>query len=858
MTLSAGTRLGPYEVLGPLGAGGMGEVYRARDDRLGREVAIKVLPSELSSDSSRLKRFEKEARSASALNHPNIVTIYDIGTSDSISWIAMERVDGKTLRELLFSGPLPIKRLLQTAAQIADGLARAHEAGIVHRDLKPENVMVTKDGLVKILDFGLAKLTYSGVGSDEGSHLPTETGTSPGVVLGTVGYMSPEQAGAQPLDFHSDQFSFGSILYEMATGKRAFQKKTGVDTLAAILNEEPEPIGVVSPASPAPLRWIIERCLAKEPAERYGTTRDLARDLVTLRDHLSEAAGVPSAPLPRSRPWFRPWLVAVAIVLAVGAALLAGKQLSKTPLPMFRPLTFQRGSIWSARFAPDGQTIVYSASWNGEPKQLYSTRLGSPESRSLPYGGADVAAISSSGEMALVKDGVLSKVPLAGGGARQVLEDVLEADWSPDGSNFAVVHRVTGRARLEYPIGRVLYETSGLVHGIRVSPRGDRVAFFDSPLAYDDRGSLAVVDLTGKKTTLSSGWFSTGPLLAWSPGGNEIWFGGLRRGGLRGELYGISLTGRERTVLRVPGSFVLWDFSRDGRALMQLASCRVGLVGLFPGQTRERDLSWFDISELRDLSADGKTVLFNESGEGGNSTFYAVYTRPTDGSPAVRIGEGTASGLSPDGRWAITTLDTSPQKLTLLPTGPGEARTLERGPIEEYLYGAGWFPDGKRIWFNGRETGHGLRAYAQNIDGGGPQPLLPEGIRACVVSPDGKLFAARHEQGPSFAAPTSPVLFYSNEGQPVALAHDLPPNAEPSVFSADSRFLFALGYGEIPTPIYRLDLRNGKKELWKELAPPDRAGLEGIGKVCLTPDGRSFAYSYQRCQNDLYLVGGLK
>src|SRR6266487_4582008 len=256
MTLAAGSRLGPYEILSPLGAGGMGEVWKARDTRLGREVAIKVLPAEVAADPSRLKRFEKEARSASALNHPNIVTVYDIGASDSVSYIAMELVAGKTLREVLFSGPLPVKRLLQVATQIADGLARAHEGGIVHRDLKPENVMVTKDGLVKILDFGLAKLTQVD-SSGEGSHLPTETGTSPGVVLGTAGYMSPEQASGQPLDFRSDQFSLGSILYEMATGQRAFQRKTGVETLVAILREEPKSIAELNPAAPAPLRWTI-------------------------------------------------------------------------------------------------------------------------------------------------------------------------------------------------------------------------------------------------------------------------------------------------------------------------------------------------------------------------------------------------------------------------------------------------------------------------------------------------------------------------------------------------------------------------------------------------------------------------
>src|SRR5438105_2702151 len=350
MTLSSGTRLGVYEVVAPLGAGGMGEVWRARDTRLGREVAIKILPADVASDPGRLKRFEKEARSASALNHPNIVTIYDVGTSDSVSWIAMERVEGKTLRELLFGGPLQIRKLLPLAAQIADGLAKAHEAGIVHRDLKPENVMVTRDGLVKILDFGLAKLTRPELDSG-GTNLPTETGTSPGMILGTVGYMSPEQAAGQPLDFRSDQFSFGSILYEMATGKRAFQKTTAVDTLSAILHEDPKPLAEVNPETPTPLRWIVDRCIAKESRARYASTEDLARDLASLRDHLSEASfsgATITAPAPRARSVFKAVGLALVCAAVAAAAFVAGKSLAKTPLLKFQQLTFRHGKPGSA------------------------------------------------------------------------------------------------------------------------------------------------------------------------------------------------------------------------------------------------------------------------------------------------------------------------------------------------------------------------------------------------------------------------------------------------------------------------------------------------------------------------------
>ncbi len=366
-----GTRLGPYEILAPLGAGGMGEVYRAKDERLGREVAIKVLSAELSEDASRVRRFEKEARSASALNHPNIVTVYEFGSSDGLSYIAMEKVDGETLRKLISSGPVPIKKLLAFAPQIADGLARAHEAGIVHRDLKPENVMVTRDGLVKILDFGLAKLVSSGSGSDEGSKLPNMSATNPGVILGTVGYMSPEQASGERVDFRSDQFSFGSILYEMATGKRAFQGRTPIDVLGAILNDEPPPIAEVSFQTPTPLRWIIERCLSKEPRQRYSSTDDLARDLATLRDHLSEATS--GAGVAASRPRRR-WVVGLLLAAAALAIAVLGLMRQRAPIAQPRPIRFviraprETGFWGSWAFSPDGSALAFVAAGKDSPK----------------------------------------------------------------------------------------------------------------------------------------------------------------------------------------------------------------------------------------------------------------------------------------------------------------------------------------------------------------------------------------------------------------------------------------------------------------------------------------------------------
>ncbi|HYX20171.1 MAG TPA: serine/threonine-protein kinase, partial [Thermoanaerobaculia bacterium] len=366
MALAAGTRLGPYEILSPLGAGGMGEVYRARDARLGRDVAIKILPPELAANEERLKRFEKEARSASALSHPNIVTVHDIGT-DGVSWIAMELVDGENLRHLLAAGPLPPKKLLGIATQIAEGLAKAHATGIVHRDLKPENVMVTRDGVVKILDFGLAKLTAPTGETGELTQSPTvSAGTEAGVVLGTVGYMSPEQALGQALDFRSDQFAFGAILYEMAAGKRAFARPSAPETMTAIIREEPEPLAQAAPGSALPLRWIVERCLAKEREERYGSTKDLAHDLARLRDGATDGSlsGIGAAALPSTKPASRlvPALAVAGLVVGAAAAALALRRGHPGP-PTYRPVSFHRGAIGNARIASDGQTIFYAAAW---------------------------------------------------------------------------------------------------------------------------------------------------------------------------------------------------------------------------------------------------------------------------------------------------------------------------------------------------------------------------------------------------------------------------------------------------------------------------------------------------------------
>jgi serine/threonine protein kinase/Tol biopolymer transport system component len=853
--------LGPYEILAPIGAGGMGEVYRAKDPRLGREVAIKVLPASLSQDADRLRRFEQEARSASALNHPNIITIHDIGSADSTSYIAMEFVDGTSLRELLAAGSLPTKKMLDIAVQIAEGLAKAHGAGIVHRDLKPENVMVSKDGFVKLLDFGLAKLFAAPQEQVSGMPTMVHQETQPGTVMGTVGYMSPEQASGRPVDFRSDQFALGSILYEMATGRRAFQRGTGAQTLAAIIQDEPEPVAQLNPRAPAPFRWIVERCFAKDPDERYASTRDLARDLKSVREHITEAVSsggtaVVEPASRRSRILPRIALGIALLAAGLGAGIVLDRRTNKAEPPSFHQLTFRRGTIFSARFAPDGQTVMYSAAWDGKPMEIFVGRPESPESRPFGLSGAEVLAIAKSGEMAVSlnrtssgafrRSGTLAQLSVAGGAApRDILKEIEWADWAPDGKTLAIVKTLPGKMRIEYPVGKAVYETSGWVSHLRISPDGELVGFVDHPTPGDDGGSIAAVDRTGRRIKLSEP-FASAQGLAWSSSG-EIWFTATEVGGNRA-LYSTTRSGRVRLRVRTPGSLTLQDISREGRLLVTRETLRSEMVALAPGESKERDLTWLDWSLPAAISADGRTVLFSESGEGGGAG-YSVYVRKTDGSPAVRLGEGNAQDLSPDGEWALAIVHSaSDPQLAAYPTGAGEPKVFPKEGLS--VFGASFLPDGKQILLTASEPGHGTRLYLRDVAGGKPRALTPEGyVGLGVVAPDGK-----------WALVTGPdrrrYLYPLSGGEPTAVP-GLDSEAAVHQRSADGRFLYVNRRGEAPANVYRLDLSNGQNELWRTLMPSDAAGVWTITSNP-TPDGKSYVYNYPRTLSDLYLVDGLK
>ena len=546
------------------------------------------------------------------------------------------------------------------------------------------------------------------------------------------------------------------------------------------------------------------------------------------------------------------------MLAAVAIAYFAGRRVGEKLLPVFQQLTFRRGIIQAARFAPDGRTIYYAASWDGSPIELFSTRPESPESRPVGLPPAGILAIAPSGETAISLGcrfpaafgtiGTLAQVSLSGGAPRELLEEVHEADWSPDGKELAVTRGgpgiTSGKARLEFPIGKVLYPSTGWISHPRISPKGDLIAFIDHPPFHDD-GAIAVVDLAGKKKTLAPGWTSAQGL-AWTPKGEEIWFTATQAGAARA-LRAVTLSGKQRLVTRVTGALTIQDIGRDGRVLMIHENARMALQARAPGQSEERDLSWLDWSLARDISADGKTVLFDETGEGSGGN-YGVYVRKTDGSPAVRLGDGTARALSPDGRWALTR-NLAEMQTVLLPTRAGKSITLEPGSVTR-LQRAVWFSNGKRILFVGAEPGHELRCYVQDIEGGKPRPVTPEGTVGFLLSPDGRFVAVRDRN-------QAPLLYPVEGGSPRPVS-GVAPGEIAIRWSSDGRSIFVRQFGDLPARVFRVDLSTGRRELWKEIMPSDRAGVRAISGIWLAADEKSYVYSYNRTLSDLYLVNGLK
>ena len=685
MPLTPGSRLGPYEILSPIGAGGMGEVYRAKDPRLGRDVAIKVLPASFSADADRLRRFEQEARAAGVLNHPNITAVHDIGQHDGAPYVVQELLEGETLRSVLAAGKPSPRKAIDYSIQIVHGLSAAHEKGIVHRDLKPENIFVTNDGRVKILDFGLAKLTLM-EGKEQGTNLPTATqGTEPGVVMGTLGYMSPEQVRGKPADARSDIFSFGAILYEMLSGKRAFHGDSAADTMSAILKEDPPDLSVTNQNISPGLERIVRHCLEKSPEQRFHSAHDVAFDLEAVSGVSAAGRAVAAAPRKRGGSILKWALTGVAAAALLGLALRLGGRLGAPPPPQFRRLTYHRGYMESAYFSPDGQTVIYSSTRGEEPLRTYSTRIDSVESRAMDLPAeAAVVGISSTGEMALllhcahhgffIRSGTLARAGLAGGNPREILEHVADADISRDGKDLAIVREVGKRQRLEFPAGKLILETDGWISEPRISPDGTRVAFLEHPFYGNDDGYVAVAPRGEASKRVSVEWQGAQGL-AWSANGKEIWFtAGGNEGagnGARYQLYALAPGGKHRLIYGPPIDLRLFDIAPSGAVLLAVLNTRGEVGGLLKGDAKERNLSTWSDEALSGMTQDGSAYAGLEQsapGAGLEPIFY--YRRANEAAP-VRLGSGTPIGMSPDGRWVAA--------LTRSEKGGGPCRSFRPG-----------------------------------------------------------------------------------------------------------------------------------------------------------------------------------
>ena len=851
MALTSGKKLGPYEIVATLGAVGMGEVYEARDTRLERTVAIKILPAHLSNDPVRRQRFEREAKAVSSLNHPHICTLYDIGCQDGLDFIVMEYVEGITLASRLEKGPLPTAELLEYGIQLASALDKAHRNGVTHRDLKPGNIMLTKSG-TKLLDFGLAKATApplaAGV-TQTNAGAEAHPMTKEGAVIGTVPYMSPEQVEGKEVDGRSDIFSLGAVLYEMVTGGRAFQGQSDFGVASAILVKEPEPISTLQPLTPPALERTIRVCLAKDPDARWQSAGDLCKELRWITESGSQSGGMPIALRVRraSRPGIA-WNMGIAVAAVVAAFALGMALRSRLdghgPEALaFRQLNFRREAVFQAAFA-EKDTVVYSAALSGNTPQIFAVRPDYPEPQPVGAPGMQLLAVSSKGELAVLMGakyvwyrlftGTLARMPLDGGAPREIQDGVRQADWAPDGSQLAIIREVDGKDRLEYPIGHVLREVSGYMSDLRFSPRGDRIAYFEHPRKWDDRGSVNLVDLGGNNIVLSEGYWSERGL-AWSPKGDEVFFSASQSGGPY-TIYAATVAGRTRIAYQSPGGLTIQDVARDGRWLTTRLDYRYAAMVHSGAAAEDRNLSWLNTSHARALSADGHTLLFAETGLGNN---YAVCLRKTDGSPVVRLGEGWPADLSADGKFALAVVQSKPPQLVIYPTGAGETQQLKRGAIENYVT-AQWFRDGKRVLINGNEPGKSTRFYVQGVGAAresedAARPITPEGTRDGTLSADGKLILARGAEGKYFIYPIA-----GGEPQAVTALTEADTVAE---WSADGRSVLVYRRAEIPCRIERVDLATGRRTLFKEFAPADRTGLLSMREIFVTDDLRSYAYT---------------
>ena len=854
MRLTPGSRLGPYEVLSTLGTGGMAEVYRARDTRLGRDIALKVVNEALAGNPELINRFEQEARLAGSLNHPNLVAVYDVGLHEGSPYFITELLKGESLRHRLSSGRVPLDSALDWGAKLAHGLAAAHARGIIHRDVKPDNVFVTTDGQVKLLDFGIAKLAEAS--RAEGPHgilddtvTPAGGRTETGLVLGTPAYMSPEQVRGERVDARTDIFSLGAVLYEMLAGQRPFAGGSLVESGHAILHDEPPPL----PDIPPFLAQLIRRCLAKDPEARLQSASDFAFALEALR------SGV--GPGPASRPSAvrsflpRPWW-ALALLAVLGAAVVIGRfQPSHAPAP---PPTVERVTLrpvafpGHARFTPDGR-VVFTAT-QGSTEELFERNLASASLQPLGLTNMLLAAISSTGELAVftshrlgsLSPATLARVAGVGLTPQPVAEDVVAADWSPKGE-LAIVRREGKGSVLEFPIGKAVFQTTppAWIGDMRVSPRGDLLAFIHY-VTGERQGEVVVVDLQGRRRQVSRHWHRAMGL-AWSPR-SEVWF--TAGDTLPTQLQAMPLAGPERTVYIGLAPIVIHDIAADGSVLIGQGFFERDITFLGEGAANPRSLGWGDRDNSPRISADGRQVLFSTW---GTRTQQVALLRKTSGAPPQQLGEGAGMDLSPDGKWALLVRDND--GLTLVATGGGTRRKV---PLPGLEFEATRFAGGtsRALSVARASSDSGYRLYSIDLDRAIATPLS-EPMKELdgdilEISPDNQWAATNVVVDEKSAS----VLHPLSGGKPVTLT-GLPPDVRPVGWASKDELWFARVEQADPSVIglIRFDVRRGVT-LQERTIGTGGPGFTGV--LHLTPDGKNIVFGQERTTGHLYVVRGLQ
>lgn len=872
MPFTPGLRLGPYEIRGQIGEGGMGVVYRARDTRLGREVALKVLPQGFADDPDRLRRFEQEARAVGSLNHPNILALFDTGSFEGAPYLVMELLEGETLREKLGGKPFGARRAVDLTLQVAQGLAAAHERGIVHRDLKPENIFITRDGRVKLLDFGLAKSILPGDGDGtaftEQRTAPLGTAlshrTAMGTVVGTVSYMSPEQAAGKAVDGRSDLFSLGVVLWEMLTGEHPFRAPSAVETLHAILKEEP-PEPAPGLAIPPLLDKVLRTCLAKDPAGRFHSAHDLAFALEATTFDTSSAIRVPAPGRRRLRALLGAALGAAALLAAFGLAWAAA---SRAAPPSFTRLTFAPGTVESAFFSGDGRSTYFCGRFQGRAPEVFLKSPESPDPRPLDTQGARLAGVSASNDLAVLRDpapgregprGVLSRMAGNGGTGRELQEEVDEAAWDSAGQDLACITRDEGfNQRVEYPAGKVLYSTLGQLKHLRVSRSGNRIAVVEGTgshtnlLVFEGGGSPRILTVSADDI-----WADTFTGLAWHPGGKEVWIS--EKDGSQSVLWALDLKGGRRMVWRGPGTLRLLDIGPDGKVLAAMQQARRGVYLQRAGDAAPLDLSIYDGTQALAFLPDGKSLLLRESPalDGGTARDEA-YLRRIDGSPALRLARGNPRSLSRDGKFVGMQPEASSpdaEAMVFAPTGPGRPFALSLPPVftgvDDWLL----FDQGRRILFAGLEKDRNWRFYTLDRQGGAPKPFTPLDVRApkpLLLSPDERYLIGRTSTRGAY------VRYPLDGGEPLPVK-GLLPHETPAGWSRDGRVLYVAGGGaELPVKVTALDPATGARRPLAAFTPPDPSGYRATVGVCVAPDASALAVTYERDLGELYLIEGLR